>query len=150
VYLNGQLDHYIKVFEKPCPPHLRAQLDEAFGRPHRLRIEGSTIDDWIETVLGIKIGPPGIYELWKVEEAFARYRSEKAAETPTTPTKPGPEAVTRERVENALRNQIANQELTIDDLRKMTWRAGGIMFGVSPETFNSARKNVLNTDQTGK
>jgi hypothetical protein len=150
VYEGVVLIRHIEVFDKPCPPDLRDKLDAAIGRAHRIRIIGTTVDDWLETYAGLKIAPGMLYESWEVDAAIARYNAEMATR-PTTPTKRWqPDAEVREEVEKAMRNQIENHLLAREKLERMTQREGAAKFGVSRETFVNARSNVLGTDQTGK
>jgi hypothetical protein len=141
----------IEVFRKPCPPHLRRQLDEALGRDRRIRAQHNMTDDLL-LAAGFKLTSRVLYESWKVEEVIAHYRAEKdaavAPTTPTIPTKPpGPEAATRGKAEKTMRDQLANRKLTEEALAKMTEREGAETFDVSRETFREARKRVLNSDQ---
>jgi hypothetical protein len=68
----------IEVFRKPCPPHLRRQLDEALGLDRRIRIQNNMIDDLLLSA-GFKLTSRVLYESWKVEEVIARYQAQKAA-----------------------------------------------------------------------
>jgi hypothetical protein len=149
-YEGGAQVGTVEIFERPCPPHLRDQLDAALGRAHRIRIGNNTADYWLTTFAKLRIRPGTLYESWKVDQAAARYRAERATPiTPITPIKPNKaEAPTREQTENAMRDQLENQLLTREELDRMTQRAGAARFGkVSQETFRNARSNVLSPDQ---
>jgi hypothetical protein len=158
VYERGELVRYVEIFEKPCPPHLRRQLDEVFGRPHRIRIEGSTVDDWLETVAGIKITPGAVYECWKIDKAFARYRAEKAAAAPPTATAGprGPAPALLLQMVEALLDKIVNHEVTAREVNDMAQERLAEWLGVSRDIAVKARESVvrildiLNTDKTEK
>jgi hypothetical protein len=164
LYEGSVLVGHVEVFDRPCPPDRRAEFEASIGRAHRIRIQNTTVDDWLVTFAGCPLSlvvhdvlrdPDDAYgkvtasiraviPRATLDEAIARYR----AITATASTSPrGTQPILFQEMVKALRDKIVNGEVTEQKVRGMTQTALAKMLGVSRETAVKVRGAVLNTDK---
>jgi hypothetical protein len=145
VFQDGKQTGTILVQEKPCPAHLRDTLDLAIGRSYRRRIQGATIDDWIETVAGFDLTKPP-FPRAVLERAMNLYREKTSAVAVAGihKNRPGKKPDKLDRVTGAIVQDIDQGKLTVSAL------AGGLKqttlmerYKTSTGTFRAARKKAL-------
>jgi hypothetical protein len=89
----------IDIFEKPCPPEHRQELDIVLGRLWRKRIQDATVDDWLIEA-GFDLTTRQSFPRVRLEHAMNLYREKaRAAAAADVPRgKPGPPPAKTERV----------------------------------------------------
>jgi hypothetical protein len=152
----------IDVYEKPCPPKHRDRFNAAVGCSERMRIQGTTVDDWIETVAGLDCTKP-FFERPNLDEAMKRYRELQSDTAGGVARRPGPEPVQRDRVAKTMREAITTGKLTIAALKAEKEETLASDYSAGRETVRNARNLVVsefaetaaratptNTDNRGK
>jgi hypothetical protein len=122
----------IEVFDKPYPPELCEELNLALGRRERRRIQGRTVDHWIETVAGFDLTMPYFLRA-NLERAMSLYREKMGVPK----NKPGPEPVKTDSIAKAL------MAMPVDDLKKMKLETIAATHSVSTYTASQAKKRAL-------
>jgi hypothetical protein len=135
------LRDFIDVFNKPCPPERLQNLDLALGRAERMRIQGTTVDDWIETVAGLDC-TKHVFKRADIDDAMTRHRAQSEAGDGIGRRR-GPEPTTRDRVAEAMRRAIRDGQSTVAALKDAKEEALASTHSCSRETVRNARNLVL-------
>jgi hypothetical protein len=143
VFQSGVLVSTIDVYERPCPPELRDKFNAAVGYSERMRIQGTTVDDWIETVAGLECAKP-FFNRANLNEAMKRHGELHREGGTGSARHRGPEPVERNRVAKGMRDMIAAGKLTLPALADLKEEAMVEMFSAgSRETARNARDLLL-------
>jgi hypothetical protein len=141
VFQAGVMVNTIDIYERACPPEHRERFNVAVGYSERMRLQGTTVDDWIETVAGLDCTQM-YFQRVDLDRAMAQYRDLQAGPVNGAGRR-GPAPAKRDRVAEAMKDAIAKGQITRTELAGMKEEAMAQTFSASRETVRNARDVVL-------